>query len=107
MIKIGNKKIEVVCNGATPLFYRRLLKRDIFIDLEKAEVLKGDEAIMLNLEIVENLLYVMAYQKDNSIGSIEEFMAQFKATDVINESDKILNVWIENMTTTEVAKKTN
>ena len=83
-IEICGKKIPFRSSATIPRLYRAKFKRDIFKDLSKLEKSyvgtqkDGAEFQIDDLEIFENVAYIMAYHADNSIPStIEEWLDQF------------------------------
>jgi hypothetical protein len=92
--------------------YRIKFKRDIFKDLtrlEKAYKDKGNEGSDFeidDLEIFENVAYVMAYHADHTIPSdIDEWLDQFDMFSIYEVLPQILELWGENMMTEVQAKK--
>ena len=83
-IEICGKKIPFRSSATIPRLYRAKFKRDIFKDLSKLEKsytgnqMEGAEFQIEDLEIFENVAYIMAYHADNSIpATIEEWLDQF------------------------------
>ena len=72
-IEISGKKVPFRSSATIPRLYRAKFKRDIFKDLSKLEksyrgkTENGEELQIEDLEIFENVAYVMAYHADNSI----------------------------------------
>ena len=99
-IEICGKKIPFRSSATVPRLYRAKFKRDIFKDLSKLEksykckTEDGDEFQIDDLEIFENVAYIMAYHADNSIpASIDDWL------------DQILELWGDNLATEVAAKK--
>ena len=81
-IEICGKKIPFRSSATVPRLYRAKFKRDIFKDLSKLEksykckTEDGDEFQIDDLEIFENVAYIMAYHADNSIpASIDDWIS--------------------------------
>ena len=96
----------------TPRLYRAKFKRDIFKDLSKLEKSyvgtqkDGAEFQIDDLEIFENVAYIMAYHADNSIPStIEEWLDQFDMFSIYEVLPQILELWGDNVATDIKAKK--
>ena len=92
--------------------YRAKFKRDIFRDLTKLEgafskrTEDGDELQLDDLEIFENLAYVMAFQADPSIpDTIDEWLDRFDVFSIYQVLPEILELWGENLMTEVEAKK--
>ena len=111
-IEICGKQVPVRSSATIPRLYRAKFKRDIFKDLSKLESsykgkqTKGSEFQIEDLEIFENVAYIMAYHADNSIPStIEEWLDQFDMFSIYEVLPQILELWGENMMTEVKAKK--
>lgn len=111
-IEICGKQVPFRSSATIPRLYRAKFKRDIFKDLSKLESsykgkqTKGSEFQIEDLEIFENVAYIMAYHADNSIPStIEEWLDQFDMFSIYEVLPQILELWGENMMTEVKAKK--
>lgn len=111
-IEICGKKIPFRSSATIPRLYRAKFKRDIFKDLSRLEKsyqgkkTEGTEFQIDDLEIFENVAYVMAYHADNSIPSnIDEWLDQFDMFSIYEVLPQILELWGENMMTDVKAKK--
>ena len=95
-----------------PRLYRAKFKRDIFKDLSKLEssykgnTENGDVFQIEDLEIFENVAYIMAYHADNSIPQdINDWLDQFDMFSIYEVLPQILELWGDNMLTDVTAKK--
>lgn len=111
-IEICGKNVAFRSSATVPRLYRAKFKRDIFRDLSKLESSykgkqkDGAEFQIEDLEIFENVAYIMAYHADNSIPStIEEWLDQFDMFSIYEVLPQILELWGENMMTEVKAKK--
>lgn len=111
-IEICGKKIPFRSSAAVPRLYRAKFKRDIFKDLSKLEksykgkTEDGDEFQIDDLEIFENVAYIMAYHADNSIpASIDDWLDQFDMFSIYEVLPQILELWGDNLATEVAAKK--
>ncbi len=111
-IEICGKNVPFRSSATIPRLYRAKFKRDIFKDLSKLESsykgkqTKGSEFQIEDLEIFENVAYIMAYHADNSIPStIEEWLDQFDMFSIYEVLPQILELWGDNMMTEVKAKK--
>ena len=84
----------------------------IFKDLSKLEKsytgnrTEGAEFQIEDLEIFENVAYIMAYHADNSIpATIEEWLDQFDMFSIYEVLPQILELWGDNIATDVQAKK--
>ena len=111
-IEICGKKIPFRSYASVPRLYRAKFKRDIFKDLSKLEksykgkTEDGDEFQIDDLEIFENVAYIMAYHADNSIpASIDDWLDQFDMFSIYEVLPQILELWGDNLATEVAAKK--
>ena len=111
-IEICGKTIPFRSSATVPRLYRAKFKRDIFKDLSKLEksykgkTEDGDEFQIDDLEIFENVAYIMAYHADNSIpASIDDWLDQFDMFSIYEVLPQILELWGDNIATDVQAKK--
>ena len=112
-VKIGDKDVRFCSSAAVPRLYRIKFKRDIFKDLTKLEKSykdKGGEdgsAMEIDdLEIFENVAYIMAYHADPTIpGTIDEWLDQFEMFSIYQILPEILDLWGSNLVTDVQSKK--
>lgn len=111
-IEICGKMVPFRSSATIPRLYRAKFKRDIFKDLSKLEksykgkTKDGNEFQIEDLEIFENVAYIMAYHADNSIpASIEDWLDQFEMFSIYEILPEILELWGANMMTDVAAKK--
>ena len=111
-IEFCGKKIPFRSSATVPRLYRAKFKRDIFKDLSKLEksykgkTEDGDEFQIDDLEIFENVAYIMAYHADNSIpASIDDWLDQFDMFSIYEVLPQILELWGDNLATEVAAKK--
>lgn len=71
-INVGGKEVVFRSSATIPRLYRAKFKRDIFKDLAKLEKsyegaqAEGEEFAIDDLEIFENVAYIMAYHADHT-----------------------------------------
>ena len=111
-IEISGKPVQFQSSATVPRLYRAKFKRDIFKDLTKLEksftkrTEDGDELQIEDLEIFENVAYIMAFHADPSIPkTIEEWLDQFEMFSIYQVLPQILELWGENLMTDVQAKK--
>ncbi|HEM2680616.1 TPA: hypothetical protein U2D36_000826 [Streptococcus suis] len=107
---IINKQEVIFRSSATiPRLYRLKFKRDIFKDLSKLEKsYQGNDSTfeVEDLEIFENVAYIMAYHADKTIPpTIEEWLDQFEMFSIYEILPEILELWGSNLVTDVVNKK--
>lgn len=111
-IEICGKPVPFRSSATVPRLYRAKFKRDIFKDLSKLEssykgnTENGDSFQIEDLEIFENVAYIMAYHADNSIPQdINDWLDQFDMFSIYEVLPQILELWGDNMLTDVTAKK--
>ena len=111
-IEISGKQVPFRSSATVPRLYRAKFKRDIFKDLTKLEksytkrTEDGDELQIEDLEIFENVAYIMAYHADPSIPkTIDEWHDQFDMFSIYQVLPQILELWGDNLMTDVQAKK--
>ena len=111
-ITISGKEVRFRSSATVPRLYRIKFKRDIFKDLSKLEksykgkTQEGEELQIEDLEIFENVAYIMAYHADHSIpGTIDEWLEQFEMFSIYEVLPEILELWGTNLITDVEAKK--
>ena len=112
-VTIGDKEVKFRSSASVPRLYRIKFKRDIFKDLSKLEQSfkdKGGENGSLmeieDLEIFENVAYIMAFHADPSIpGTIDEWLEQFEMFSIYEILPEILDLWGTNLITDVQSKK--
>ena len=111
-VKVGDKEVTFRSSATIPRLYRMKFRRDIFKDLSKLEQSykdKGDgskELEIEDLEIFENVAYIMAFHADPTIpGTIDEWLDQFEMFSIYEVLPEILELWGSNLFTDVSAKK--
>lgn len=122
-IEIDGQLVPFRSSATIPRLYRMKFKRDIFKDLAKLEnaykqsqaekqssvdrTPSDDASFQIDdLEIFENVAYIMAYHADNNIPqSVEEWLDQFEMFSIYEVLPQLLELWGENIMTEVKAKK--
>ena len=111
-IEISGKQVPFRSSATVPRLYRAKFKRDIFKDLTKLEksytkrTEDGDELQIEDLEIFENVAYIMAYHANPSIPkTIDEWLDQFDMFSIYKVLPQSLELWGDNLMTDVQAKK--
>lgn len=111
-IEICGRLVPFRSSATVPRLYRAKFKRDIFKDLSKLEKSyqdkagDGSELQIDDLEIFENVAYIMAYHADHTIPSdIDEWLDQFNMFSIYEILPEILELWGSNMMTEVTSKK--
>lgn len=112
VIKIGDKDVAFRSSATVPRLYRAKFKRDIFKDLAKLESSykgskeEGEEFAIDDLQIFENVAYIMAYHADNTIpDNIDDWLDQFEMFSIYEVLPEILALWGTNLVTDIESKK--
>lgn len=112
-ITICGKDVKFRSSATIPRLYRIKFKRDIFKDLSKLESSYKNKASedgsmmeIEDLEIFENVSYIMAYHSDHSIpGTIDEWLDQFEMFSIYEILPEILELWGSNLQAQVDSKK--
>ena len=111
-VTIGDQEVKFRSSATIPRLYRIKFKRDIFQDLSKLEASyskkkneDGSFAIE-DLEIFENVAYIMAYHADHTIpDNIDDWLDQFEMFSIYEVLPEILELWGSNLVTDVASKK--
>ena len=113
-INVSGRDVRFRSSAAVPRLYRAKFKRDIFKDFSKLEKSYKDNAdegeafAIEDLEIFENVAYIMAYHADPTIpGTIEDWLDEFDMFSIYQVLPEILEMWGTNMMTDAASKKRN
>jgi hypothetical protein len=112
-VKIGDTDVKFRSSASVPRLYRIKFGRDIFKDLSKLEKSykekageDGSSMEIEDLEIFENVAYIMAFHADPTIPkTIDEWLDQFEMFSIYQVLPQILELWGDNLMTDVQAKK--
>ena len=112
-VNISGKEVKFRSSASVPRLYRIKFKRDILKDLSKLEKSYkdrgGEDGSTLeidDLEIFENVAYIMAFHADPTIpGTIDEWLEQFEMFSIYQVLPEILELWGTNLVTDVESKK--
>ena len=112
-VNICGKEVNFRSSASVPRLYRAKFGRDSVKDLSKLEKAyrdKGSEEASAmeieDLEIFENVAYIMAFHADPSIPkTIDEWLEQFDMFSIYEVLPEILELWGTNLITDVEAKK--
>ncbi len=109
-LKIGDKTIPMLANGATPLRYKLVFKKDIISEFQLAE---NDYSKVTNS--MPELAFIMAKQAEACQGNADlnllnfdmymAWMEQFEPMDLVLASDEIVDLYMGNNQTSSEPKK--
>ncbi len=111
VIKIGGKLVKLKATAATPHKYRAMFRRDILSDMSQlinsfsSAKSDGVNLSFADLEIFENIAFVMAKQGGSNAADIDEWLDGFEIFDIYTVLPQILEMWnLETETLTESKK---
>ena len=111
-VQIDGKDVTFAASATIPRLYRAKFKRDIFKDMVKLDSAYKDRAQgnseleIDDLEIFENVAYIMALHADPTIPpTIEEWLDQFEMFSIYEVLLEIVELWGSNLYTDVEAKK--
>ncbi len=112
VIEVSGKQVAFKASAAVPRLYRAKFKRDIFKDFSRLEqsykgkAEDGGAFAIEDLEIFENVAYVMAAHADPAVPpTIEDWLDQFDMFSIYEVLPQIIELWGANMLTDVAAKK--
>lgn len=107
-VKIGDREIPMMANGATNIYYRQLTKKDLlaFFTSQKKNADNAD-----GIEALMPLAYVMAMQAEGrTTFSMDDYMAwlaEFEPLEIEMALDAVMNLYTNNKVSTATPKKNN
>ena len=116
-VEIDGREVEFKASAAVPRIYRMKFRRDLFVDLQKIaksvkkkgkkEDKESSEIPIEDLEMFENIAYVMAQHADpeNVPPDIMDWLEQFNTFSIYQILPAILELWNMNEETKSRAKK--
>ena len=111
-VLVSGKEVRFRSSAAIPRLYRIKFKRDIFKDLSKLEASykgkadDGEELQIEDLEIFENVAYIMAWQYDNTIpNNPDDWLDQFDMFSIYEILPQLIDLWGINNISLSVSKK--
>ena len=111
-IAIGDKQVKFRSSATIPRLYRVKFKRDIFKDLSRLEssykgkTEDGSSFEIEDLEVFENVAYIMAFHADHTIpDNIDDWLDQFEMFSIYEVLPEILELWGTNLITDVQSKK--
>ena len=112
-INVSGIEVTFRSSASIPRIYRKMFGRDIFKDISSltesySEQSDPNQSTMPieDLEIFENVAYVMAYHANPEIpDSIDAWLDQFPMFSIYEILPEILQLWGDNVFTTEQSKK--
>ena len=103
-IEFGGKPVELVANGATPVLYKRVFRRDFLNSANKAD----------DMDIYVELAFIMAKQAEKPLSELInslkyedylEWVQNFEAMDIISKVTDVFALYQGQAVQTSVSKK--
>ena len=104
IIKIDGIDIPMRASASSPRTYRQVFGKDLFMELDKLRNAYANEG-EVDLEVIENMAYLFAYQANEEIPDIDTWLDQFGMTAIYEALPQILELWGENEKTNSKEKK--
>lgn len=109
-IMIDGSPVDFRASAVIPRLYRAKFRRDIFKDFERLERRaagsEGENIPIEDLEVFENVAYIMAKHADPSQPDTpEEWLDQFNIFSIYEVLPQLVELWNLNLETTVEAKK--
>ncbi|MEG0854418.1 MAG: hypothetical protein RSF82_11125 [Angelakisella sp.] len=109
-ITIDGTAVEFKATAAVPRLYRIKFGRDMLQDISKlkeayAGSLQGEEFESVDLELFENVTYIMAKHGNPSIPDTEEWFEQFEMFSIYKILPEVLGLWCLNECSLTESKK--
>ena len=103
-VMIDGIEVPMRASASSPRTYRNVFGKDLFFELDKLRKAyeNGGE---VDLEIIENMAYLFAYQANEDIPDIDTWLDQFGMTAIFEAMPQILELWGENAETKSEEKK--
>ena len=104
IITIDGIDVPMRASAASPRIYRTVFGKDLFLELTKLrDAYENNNEF--DLEIVENMAYLFAYQANEDVPDIDEWLDQFGIAAVYDALPEIIALWNENEESSSKAKK--
>ena len=106
-VEIEGIKIGLKVSAGTVRSYRDQFGRDLIQDMGQieAEILANQIMTPETTKLAENIIYLMAREKNSDIGTIEEWLEQFSPYFIFNAITHVIIMWRENVRTLNKSKK--
>ena len=97
-IKVDGQDVRISMSADTLRVYRRTFNKDLMSDMSKMKD-------SLDMEVMENLLWVSAKAADPEIPDIDTWLSQFSPFSIIRAAGDLLQAWNEENETMSTPKK--
>lgn len=103
-VTIDGIEIPMRASASSPRTYRQVFGKDLFMELDKLRNEYANDG-EVDLEVIENMAYLFAYQANEEIPDIDTWLDQFGMTAIYEALPQILELWGENEKTKSKEKK--
>lgn len=103
-VTIDGIEIPMRASASSPRTYRQVFGKDLFMELDKLRNEYANDG-EVDLEVIENMAYLFAYQANEEIPDIDTWLDQFGMTAIYEAFPQILELWGENEKTKSKEKK--
>lgn len=106
-IKVGKGTVPMLANGATPLRYRMIFKKDILKEFQQVE---GNN-YSIAVDTVSELAFILAKAAEKAdmnklnMETYIEWLEQFEPFDLTEALEDIVDLYVGNIETTSEVKK--
>lgn len=105
-IQIGKESVRFEANALFPIKYKQLTGRDIFKDLKVVENMQHAKSFDdLNIDILYDIVYVLAWFADRAIPDRDEWLLQFDEFDVFNVIPQVVDLLVDSLSATTKKNK--
>lgn len=112
IVMIDDKEVKLRATARTPRLYRMIVGRDMIADMNRMQkrfeqVKQGDEFDVMDLQIFEDITYVMARHANPEMETktADEWLDEFNMFSIYEVLPEVLKLWAINTRTTSVSKK--
>lgn len=114
IVTISGIEVKFKASAAVPRMYRNMYNRDIFFDFDKLqrafyENRENQAASKMPVDVLtifEDIAYTMARHADSGIpASVDDWLEQFDMFSIYEIMPVILDLWLNNMSTSIESKK--
>lgn len=106
-INISGKSVRFKANALFPVKYKFEFGRDIFKDLKKLESMQNltaEDLDKFNVDILYDIVYVLAWFGDRTIGERDEWLLSFDDFNVYDILPQVMDLLTESLATTKKKK---
>ena len=103
-VKIDGREIPMKATASSPRIYRTVFGGDLLLEIQEIKD-RFEKSEPFNLEVIENMAYLFAYQANPDIEDIDTWLDKFSIGAIYNAATDIFNLWKKNEESKSTAKK--